>query len=214
VSTSYCLAILGGAPAFAEPLHVSQPNIGDREAFLARVDSMLDRRWFTNDGPYVAELERRLADRLRVKHCVVVCNGTVALQLAVRAAGLRGEVLLPSWTFIATAHALQWEGLTPVFCDIDARTWTLSPESCEAAITSRTAAILGVHLFGEPCEVMGLQAVARRHGLQLLFDAAHAFGCGYGGHPIGAFGAAEVFSFHATKAFHTFEGGGRRHGLR
>jgi dTDP-4-amino-4,6-dideoxygalactose transaminase len=201
------LAVLGGAPAFSEPLHVGRPNIGDRERLLARIGDVLDRRWLTNDGPYLLELERRLADYLNVRHCVAVCNGTVGLEIAIRAAGLTGEVIVPSFTFIATAHALQWQGITPVFCDVDLGTHTLDPREVERALTPRTSGILGVHLWGRVCDVPALSAIARRHNLKLLFDAAHAFGCSSGGRMVGSFGDAEVFSFHATKIFNSFEGG-------
>lgn len=109
------LAILGGTPAFAEPLHVGRPNLGNREHLLKRIEDMLDRRWFTNNGPYVQEFEQRLADYIGVKHCIAMCNATIALEIVARAAGLRGEVIIPSFTFIATAHALQWQEITPVF---------------------------------------------------------------------------------------------------
>jgi dTDP-4-amino-4,6-dideoxygalactose transaminase len=125
------LAIFGGAPAFEECLHVGRPNIGDRERFLERVNDILDRRWLTNNGSYVQDLEHQVAKMLGVKHCIAICNGTVALEIAIRAAGLAGEVILPSLTFIATAHALQWQGITPVFCDIDPRTQTLDPKCVE-----------------------------------------------------------------------------------
>jgi dTDP-4-amino-4,6-dideoxygalactose transaminase len=134
-------------------------------------------------------------------------SGTTALMLLARALGLRGEVIVPSFTFVATAHALEWLGLVPVFCDIDPESWTLDPRACEAAITPATSAILGVHLFGRPCDATRLREVADRHGLPLCFDAAHAFGCSHEGRAVGSLGTAEVFSFHATKAFHTFEGG-------
>jgi dTDP-4-amino-4,6-dideoxygalactose transaminase len=136
-----------------------------------------------------------------------MCNGTAALEVAIRALGLTGEVIVPAMTFVATAHALQWLGLTPVFADIDPCTHNLDPVAVEAAITPRTSAILGVHLWGRPCPVDALQAAADRHGLALLFDAAHAFGCAYRGCPVGGLGAAETFSFHATKFMHTAEGG-------
>ena len=201
------LAILGGHPLFSESLYVNRPSVGDRKEFMARVEAMLDRRWFTNHGPLVAELEDRLASFLRVKHCVLTCNGTVALQLANRALDLSGEVIIPSFTFVATAHALLWQGIEPVFCDIDPGSWNLDPARCEELITERTSAVIGVHLWGRPCDVQSLLEVASRHGLRLLFDAAHAFGCTHRKAMIGRFGDAEIFSFHATKVFHTFEGG-------
>jgi dTDP-4-amino-4,6-dideoxygalactose transaminase len=181
--------------------------VGSRQAFLGRVEAILASRWFTNDGPNVADLEARIARYLGVRHCVVMCSGTSALSLLARAAGLGGEVIMPSFTFVATAHALEWLGIVPVFCDIDPVSWTLDPYACELAITPATSAILGVHLFGRPCDVSALGGLADRHGLHLLFDAAHAFGCTHGGRRIGGFGSAEVLSLHATKAFHAFEGG-------
>jgi len=201
------LAVFGGKPTFDSSLHVGRPNIGDRKALLERISDMLDRRWLTNRGPYVEELEKQVAEMLGVKHCVAMCNGTVALEIAVRALGLRGEVIVPSFTFIATAHALQWQEITPVFCDIDPITYNIDPDRVEQMITPNTSGIVGVHVFGRPCNVAALREIADWHDLKLMFDAAHAFGCSHGGRMVGNFGDAEVFSFHATKFFNTFEGG-------
>ena len=201
------LAVFGGLPAFEEQLHAGRPNIGDRGRLLERFTQILDSRWLTNDGPFVRELEQRIADLVGVKNCVAVCNGTVALEIAIRALGMKGEVIVPSFTFIATAHALQWQGITPVFCDIDSRTHTLDPSKVEQAITPRTTGIIGVHVWGYTCDIEALAEIAAHRGLKLLFDAAHAFACSYKGRMIGSFGEAEVFSFHATKFFNTLEGG-------
>lgn len=201
------LAINGAAPAFSEPLHVGRPNIGDRAQFLRLAGEMFDRRWLSNNGPLVVEFEKRVADYLGVKHCIAMCNGTIALEIAIRALGMTGEVIIPSYTFVATAHALHWQGITPVFADIDPATHNLDPVAVRRMITSRTTGIIGVHLWGRPAPVDALQAIADEHGLQLMFDAAHAFGCSHGGKMIGSFGRAEVLSFHATKFFNTFEGG-------
>jgi dTDP-4-amino-4,6-dideoxygalactose transaminase len=201
------LAIFGRAPRFSEPLHVGRPNIGDRERLLERIGDILDRRWFTNDGPVVQELEGRICELTGVEHCVAMCNGTVALEIAIRALGLRGEVILPSYTFIATAHALKWQEINPVFCDIDSRTHNLDPGRVESLIGEQTTGIIGVHLWGRACDVEGLSRIAERHDLALIFDAAHACGCSHGGRMIGGFGRAEVFSFHATKFINSFEGG-------
>jgi dTDP-4-amino-4,6-dideoxygalactose transaminase len=171
------------------------------------MDDMLDRRWFSNDGPYVKEFEKKIAEYLDVKHCIVMCNGTIALEIAIRALELKGEVIVPSFTFIATAHSLQWQGITPVFCDIDHQTHHLDPDAIEKMITPRTSGILGVHTWGRPCDIEALSDVAEKHNLKLLFDAAHAFGCSHNGRMIGNFGSVEVFSFHATKFFNTLEGG-------
>jgi dTDP-4-amino-4,6-dideoxygalactose transaminase len=201
------LAFFGGNPAFVNALHVGRPNIGDRARLLARINDMLDRKWLSNNGPYVQELERKICELLGVKNCIAVCNATVALEIAIRALGMTGEVIVPSFTFIATAHALQWQDVTPIFCDIDPETHNLNPHLVEQMITSRTTGILGVHVWGRPCAIDELTEIAQQHGLKLMFDAAHAFGCSYSGKMIGGFGDAEVFSFHATKFFNTFEGG-------
>lgn len=201
------LAINGAPPAFAEPLHVGRPNLGNREAFLQRVNQILDSDWLTNNGPMVQEFESRIAEFLGVKHCVAMCNGTIALEIAIRALGLAGEVIVPSWTFVATAHALYWQGVTPVFADIDPATHNLDPDAVRRMITPRTTGIIGVHLWGRAAPVDELQAIADQHHLKLMFDAAHAFGSTYHGTSIGRFGQCEVFSFHATKAFNTMEGG-------
>lgn len=201
------LAIFGGTPSFSETLHIGRPNIGDRQHLIDRINSILDSRWLTNYGPLVKEFERQIADFLGVKHCIAMCNGTIALEIAIRAAGLSGEVIVPSFTFIATAHSLQWQEITPVFCDIDAQTFTIDPLKIEALITPRTTGIIGVHLWGRPCDIDGLTDIAVKNNLTLLFDASHAFGCSYHGKMIGSFGTAEVFSFHATKFLNSFEGG-------
>jgi dTDP-4-amino-4,6-dideoxygalactose transaminase len=201
------LAILGGEPAFPSPLHVGRPNIGDRALFMQYVNQMFDNRWLTNHGPFVNQFERELGDFLGVKHCIAVCNATVGLEIAIRALGMQGEVIVPSFTFIATAHSLQWQGITPVFCDIDPQTHNLDPRQVGRLITPRTTGIIGVHLWGRPCDAAALQEIAAARGLKLLYDAAHAFGCSHRGRMVGNFGDAEVFSFHATKFFNTFEGG-------
>jgi dTDP-4-amino-4,6-dideoxygalactose transaminase len=201
------LALFGAAPAFERKLHVGQPNVGDRAYFMQRVERILDTRWFTNHGECVRELEAQLAAYLGVQHCIAVCNATVGLEIAIRALAMQGEVIVPSLTFVATAHALQWQRIAPVFCDVDPATHTLDPAQVERLVTPRTSGILAVHLWGRPCPIEALQEVADRHGLQLLFDAAHAFGCSHRGRMIGNFGRAEVFSFHATKFFNSFEGG-------
>jgi dTDP-4-amino-4,6-dideoxygalactose transaminase len=201
------LAIAGAQPTFQSPLHVGRPNIGDRERLMERINDMLDRRWLSNAGRYVTELEQRLADMLDVEHCIVMCNGTVALEIAIRALDLQGEVIIPSLTFVATAHALQWQQIKPVFCDIDPSSCTIDSSRIEDLITPDTTGIIGVHLWGRPCDTDALQSIAETHKLSLLYDAAHALGVTSGGKMIGGFGEAEVFSFHATKFINSFEGG-------
>lgn len=201
------LAFFGGEPKFKEKLFVGRPNIGNRDRLLARINDMLDRRWLSNNGVFVKEFERKIAEYLGVKHCIAVCNGTIALELVIRALGLKGEVIIPSFTFIATAHALQWQEITPVFCDVDPKNHTLNPWQVESLITPRTSGIMGVHVWGQPCNVETLTEIANKHHLKLMFDASHAFGCSHEGRMIGNFGSAEVFSFHATKFINAFEGG-------
>lgn len=201
------LAINGAPPAFEQPLHVGRPNFGNTERFMRLTEDMFERRWLTNNGPLVQELEQRVAENHGVRHCIAMCNGTVALEIAIRALGMEGEVIVPSYTFIATAHSLSWQGITPVFADIDPATHCLDPEAVRRMITPRTTGIIGVHLWGRAAPVEALQQIADEHGLKLMYDAAHAFGCSHSGRMIGNFGACEVLSFHATKFFNTFEGG-------
>lgn len=201
------LAVFSGIALFPEALHVGRPNIGNRERFLERTGQMLDRLWLTNNGPLVQQFERRIAEYIGVKHCICVCNATVGLELAIRAIGLRGEVIVPSYTFVATAHALQWQEITPVFADMDPATHNLDPARIERHITPRTTGILATHVWGRPCPVEALSEIAERRGLKLMFDAAHAFGCSHRGQMIGGGGLVEVFSFHATKFLNSLEGG-------
>lgn len=201
------LAIFSGKPAYEEKLHVGRPNIGDRERLMMRINDMLDRRWLTNNGPYVHEFEEKMKALLGVRHCIPMCNATVALEIAIRALGMGGEVIVPSFTFIATAHALQWQEITPVFCDVDPITHNIDPARIEELITPRTTGIIPVHVWGRPCDLGALEEIAHRRHLRLLYDAAHAFHASSEGRMIGNFGNAEVFSFHATKFFNSFEGG-------
>jgi dTDP-4-amino-4,6-dideoxy-D-glucose transaminase len=200
------LALFGGPAAFLQPLYVVRPSMGDRSRFLERLNWALDNKWLTN-GPLVREFEERLADLVGVRNCVATCNATTGLQLLYMAMELSGEIIMPSMTYVATAHAARLLGLTPVFCDIDPATGCLDPREAEAAVTSRTSGVVSVHLWGQPSPIDELEKVTARHGLQLAFDAAHALGCSYRGRRIGGFGAAEVFSFHATKVVTSFEGG-------
>jgi len=188
-------------------IYTGRPNIPDPDAFLARAKEILENRRLTNNGPMVRELEERLSEYLNVKHVVAVCNGTIGLMVAVKSLGLSGEVILPSFTFAASAHALQWEGLKPVFCDIDPRTHNIDASKIEKLITDKTSAIMGVHVWGRPCPHDELSAICDKHGLRLLYDAANAFGSTYKSRSVAALEEVSVLSFHATKSFNTFEGG-------
>ena len=191
----------------SEKLYVGRPNIGNRETLLARINEMLDRRWLSNDGPLVQDFEKRISDFLGVKHVVAMCNATVALEIASRALNLNGEVIVPSYTFIATAHALQWQETTPVFCDMDSATHNIDPAKIERLITPRTTGILGVHVWGRGCDTEAIEEIAARRNLKVMYDASHGFACSKGGRMLGTFGECEVFSFHATKFLNCFEGG-------
>lgn len=188
-------------------LHVGRPNIGDREKFLARVIDILDRRWLSNNGPVVQEFEKKVAEILGVKHALAMCNATAAIEIAARALGMHGEVILPSYTFVATAHALQWQGITPVFADIDPTTHNIDPAKIEALITPRTTGIVGVHVWGRACDTEAIEKTATKNNLKVMYDASHGFGCSTQGRMLGGFGSCEVFSFHATKFINCFEGG-------
>lgn len=201
------LVVCGGQQRFETPRHVGAPTIPDRETLHARLDQMLDARRLTNDGPFVKELEARLGRLNGDVEAVAVCNATVGMQLLLKALSLKGEAILPSFTFIATAHACLWEGLEPVFVDVERDTHTIDPACVVRQITDLTATILGVHLWGRMCRVRELQAIARDRSIPLVFDAAHALGCTYEGVPMGRLGTASVVSFHGTKFVQSLEGG-------
>jgi len=200
-------AFFGGAPAFSKPLVVGRPNLGEPKTFMAQAEAIMRSGILSNHGPTVRAFEEVLAQRTGVLHCIATCNATVALEVVVRAMDLCGEVIVPSFTFIATAHALRRAGVTPVFCDVDPVTHCLDPRHVEALITARTSGVLAVNLWGQACAIDELTQLCQRRGVRLLFDSAHAFGCSFRGTPLGGFGDAEVFSFHATKVLNTGEGG-------
>ncbi|MGH7043637.1 MAG: DegT/DnrJ/EryC1/StrS family aminotransferase [Acetobacteraceae bacterium] len=193
--------------AFSEPVYVTRPILPPLEDYHALLKEIWQRQWLSNNGEMVLALERELRATLRAPHLSVLGNGTLALQMAIRALGLGGEVITTPFTFPATAHALNWAGVTTIFADIDPVTLTLDPGAVARAITSRTSGILGVHVYGMPCDVHGLGRLAGQHGLKIIYDGAHAFGTEIAGRPIGDFGDATMLSFHATKLFHTAEGG-------
>jgi dTDP-4-amino-4,6-dideoxygalactose transaminase len=198
-------AMLGGDPAFPEGLALVRPSLPP-ESVLDDIRKILSGHVLTN-GPYVRELEERSADYLGVRHCVAVSSCTSGLMLVLRVADLTGEVIIPSFTFAATAHAVEWNGLRPVFADIDPETLLLSPEAVRRAITDRTSAILATHTYGTPCDTEGLSEVAKAAGARLFFDSAHAFGSQHNGKRVGGFGDAEVFSLSPTKVLVASEGG-------
>lgn len=190
-----------------QPIFVTQPFLPPLEEFIPYLQQIWDSRILTNGGPLHQQLEQALCEYLGVEHIALFNNGTSALVTALQALELSGEVITTPYSFVATAHALLRNGLTPVFVDIDPHTLNLDPTKIEAAITPNTSAILPVHCYGNPCDVAAIQAIADRHGLKVLYDAAHAFGVQDAGGSILRHGDLSVLSFHATKVFNTFEGG-------
>jgi dTDP-4-amino-4,6-dideoxygalactose transaminase len=197
--TSPSRPFLGGLP-------LARPGVADPARVAADVEAIL-RSGVLTDGPFVRRLEEEAATYLSVRHCVAVASCTTGLMLVLRASELSGDVIVPSFTFAATVHAVDWNGLRPSFADIDPGPLTLSPASVEQAIGVHTSAILATHVYGTPCDIEGLREVAERNGLRLFFDAAHAFGSIHGGTKVGGFGDAEVFSFSPTKVVVAAEGG-------
>jgi dTDP-4-amino-4,6-dideoxygalactose transaminase len=189
------------------PLHVTRPLLPPIEEFLPYLESIWAYGQVTNGGPYCRQLEAALEDYLGVDHVVTFANGTLALMAALKALDIKGEVITTPYSFVATCHALLWNGIEPVFADIDPHTLNLDPRHVEELVSPHTTAILPVHVYGQPCDVAGLQRVADHHGLKLIYDAAHAFGVGDAGGSLLRHGDLSVLSFHATKVFHTFEGG-------
>jgi dTDP-4-amino-4,6-dideoxygalactose transaminase len=189
------------------PLYVTQPDLPPLEEVVAYLERIWERKILTNGGPLHEEFEAALRDYLGVPHVSLFTNATIALLAGLKALDITGEVITTPYSFVATGHALLWNGLTPVFVDIDPVTLNLDPALLEAAITKRTTAIMPVHCYGNPCDVDAIGAVAEAHGLKVLYDAAHAFGVDVTGGSLLAHGDLSVVSFHATKVFHTFEGG-------
>jgi dTDP-4-amino-4,6-dideoxygalactose transaminase len=180
------------------------PPIGEYEQYL---QDIWKRNWLTNNGPLVNELELRLKDYLKVKHLLFVTNGTIAIQLAIKALGLRGKIITTPFSYVATTSSIVWEGCEPVFVDIDPTTCNIDPLKIEAAITSETTAILATHVYGNPCDVEAIDEMARRRNIKVIYDGAHAFGVTFKGKSIFEYGDISTCSFHATKLFHTVEGG-------
>ena len=196
------------APApFQTPVLVTRPLLPPLADYAALLENTWSRHQVTNDGPLLLSLQDRLSRHLDVPNIRLLGSGTLALQIAIAALGLHGEVVTTAFTFPASPHALTAAGITPVFVDIHPVSLTLDPAAVERAITPATTAILGVHVYGIPCDVHALADIARRHGLRLLYDGAHAFDTRIHGAPIASFGDATMLSLHATKLFHTGEGG-------
>lgn len=186
---------------------VTKPYLPPRHEYEALLDGIWDRTWLTNNGPLVHRLEEELAVALGVPAPLYVGNGTLALQLAIKALGVEGEVVTTPFSYVATTSALVWENCTPVFADIEPDTFTIDPGAVDAAITGRTSAIVATHVFGTPCDVDALAAIGRVRGIPVIYDAAHSFATTYRGRSVLSYGEVSTCSFHATKLFHTVEGG-------
>jgi dTDP-4-amino-4,6-dideoxygalactose transaminase len=192
---------------FAKPFYITQPLLPDIDEFNDMLKEIWDSKQLSNNGNMVKQLEKNLSSFLGADYLSVFSNGTVALQLACRVLRLSGEVITTPFTFAATTHALTWNNIKPVFCDIDEDSFNMNPDLIESLITEKTTAIVPVHVFGYPCNVDKIQKIADKYGLKVLYDAAHAFGVKIDGKPISAYGDVSMFSFHATKIYHTIEGG-------
>ncbi len=189
-------------------INVTKAFLPPAEEYRRYLDGIWSRVWLTNHGPLVTELESRLQTHLGLDHFSYVANGTIALQIAIKALGLMGEIITTPFSYVATTSSIVWENCTPVMVDIDPGTLTIDATRIEAAITERTTGILATHVYGNACDVHAIKAIADRHGLKVIYDAAHAFGATYEGKSLFAHGDISTASFHATKLFHTVEGGG------
>ncbi|MBN1476831.1 DegT/DnrJ/EryC1/StrS family aminotransferase [Candidatus Sumerlaeota bacterium] len=197
------------ALAFRDPIHVTRPTLPGLDQFRQRLEPVWRSHWLTNDGPFHRELEERLSAFLGVEHLSLMCNGTIALLMALQALEItHGEVITTPFTFPATTHVIHWNRLEPVFCDIEPRTFNIDAQQIEHHIGPRTRAILAVHVFGNPCDVKTIDEIARRHRLHVIHDASHAFGVELEGRSVLTWGDLSTLSFHATKLYSTIEGGG------
>lgn len=186
---------------------VTKAYLPNKDRYQSYIDRIYESGWLTNNGTLVQELEQRLSSHLGVKHLICVANGSLALQLAYKALNLKGEVITTPFSFVATSSTLVWEGLQPVFADISPSSFNIDPSAIEALITENTSAIVPTHVFGNPCEIDRIQDVAKKHRLKIVYDAAHAFGVKYKDQSVLNYGDISTMSFHATKLFHTIEGG-------
>ena len=190
-----------------KPIRITQPNMPPLEEFLPYLESIWDSKQLTNGGPFHVQLEQKLAEYLGVPFISLFANGTIALITAIKALELKGEVITTPFSFVASSHSLLWNEISPVFVDISTDTFNLDAKLVEQAITENTTAIMPVHCYGQPCDTSALASLATKHGLSLLYDAAHAFGVENEGQSLLNYGELSVLSFHATKVFNTFEGG-------
>lgn len=190
-----------------KPIYVTKPFLPPLEEFIPYLKDIWDSKWLTNEGKYHQQFERALADYLGVKYVSLFTNGTLALVIALQALRITGEVITTPYSFVATTHALRWNGITPVFCDIEPEYCNIDVDKIEALITPKTTAMLPVHIYGNPCNAEKIEKIAETYGLKVIYDAAHSFGVKINGNSILNYGDLSILSFHATKVFTTFEGG-------
>ena len=188
-------------------IQVTKPFLPPVEDYKKYIDKIWQRQWLTNMGPLSSELEMQLKEFLNLDHLIFVTNGTVALQLAIRALDLKGEIITTPFSFVATTSSIVWEGCTPVFVDIDKNSLNIDADKIEAAITENTSAILATHVYGNPCEIDKIEEIAKKHNLKIIYDAAHAFAVQYKGKSVFEYGDISICSLHATKLYHSTEGG-------
>ena len=188
-------------------INVTKPYLPDIEEYIGYLKGIWERNWLTNNGPLVNDLELKLKDYLDVKHLLFMSNGTIALQIAIKALELKGEIITTPFSFVATTSSIVWEGCEPVFADIDKDTFNIDPACIEKLITDKTTAILATHVFGNPCDIDAIQKIADARGLKVIYDGAHCFGTKYKGKHVFNYGDITTTSFHATKLYHTIEGG-------
>ena len=188
-------------------IFVTEPLLPELDKFLPYLQDVWDSKWLTNNGNYHQALERRLSEFLGITKCSLCCNGTMALMLGLKQLNITGEVITTPYSFPATAHSLTWLGIEPVFCDIELDSFNINPDLIPPLISSKTSAILGVHVYGNPCKIDAIESIANEYGLKVIYDAAHAFGVRYNNESILVNGDLSILSFHATKVFNTFEGG-------
>jgi dTDP-4-amino-4,6-dideoxygalactose transaminase len=188
-------------------INVTKPFLPPYEEYAHYLQGIWERNWLTNNGPLVNELEVKLKEHLQVKHMLYLANGTVAIQIAIKALGLKGEIITTPFSYVATTSSIVWEGCKPVFADIDPLTLNIDPAKIEERITPHTTGILATHVFGNPCDVEAIERIAKKHNLKVIYDAAHAFGVTVNGRSVFEYGDVSTSSFHATKIFHSTEGG-------
>jgi dTDP-4-amino-4,6-dideoxygalactose transaminase len=190
------------------PIYVTMPSLAPLEEYVELLKGVWERGILTHNGPLVQRLEQELKSKLNIPNFVAVSNGTIAIQMAIKAFALSGEIITTPFTWIATVSAIKWEGCTPIFCDIDPKTLNIDPQKIETLITNKTTAIMPVHVFGNPCDVDAIETIAEKYNLKVIYDGAHAIGSTYKGKSILEYGDISVTSLHATKLLNTAEGGG------